>query len=73
MLILIGFLLNILTFLIFLTMVRGTQTFVERVKKISTILAVVVLIPYCFTIIFIVCTLIALIKAIIEVILEWFI
>ncbi len=70
MLILIGFLLNILTFLIFLTMIRGTQAFVERVRKISTICAVVVLIPYCFTIIFIVCTLIALIKAIIEVILE---
>lgn len=70
MLILIGFLLNILTFLIFLAMIRGSQTFVDRVKKISTIFAVVVLIPYCFTIIFIVCTLIALIKSMIEVILE---
>ena len=70
MLILIGFLLNILTFLIFLAMIRGTQSFVERVKKISTIFAVVILIPYCFTIIFIVCTLIALIEAMIEVFLK---
>ena len=70
MLILIGFLLNILTFLIFLAMIRGTQSFVERVKNVSTIFAVVVLIPYCFTIIFIVCALIALIKSMIEVILE---
>ena len=70
MLILIGFLLNILMFLIFLAMIRGVESFVERVKKISTIFAVVVLIPYCFTIIFIVCTLIALIKAMIEVVLK---
>lgn len=70
MLILIGFLLNILIFLIFLAMVKESESFVERVKKISTIFAVVVLIPYCFTIIFIVCTLIALIKSMIEVILE---
>lgn len=70
MLILIGFLLNILTFLIFLAMIREVESFVDRVKKISTIFAVVVLIPYCFTIIFIVCTLIALIKAMIEVILK---
>ena len=70
MIILIGFLLNILTFLIFLTMIRGVESFVDRVKRISTIFAVVVLIPYCFTIIFIVCTLIALIKAMIEVILK---
>ena len=69
-LILIGFLLNILTFLIFLVMIRGVESFVDRVKKISTIFAVVVLIPYCFTIIFIVCTLIALIKAMIEVVLK---
>ena len=70
MLILIGFLFNILTFLIFLSMIRGVESYVDRVKKISTIFAVVVLIPYCFTIIFIVCTLIALIKAMIEVILK---
>lgn len=70
MLILIGFLLNILIFLIFLVMVREDESFVDRVKKISTIFAVVVLIPYCFAIIFIVCTLIALIKAMIEVILK---
>ena len=69
-LILIGFLLNILTFLIFLVMIRGVESFVDRVKKISTIFAVVVLIPYCFTIIFIVCTFIALIKAMIEVVLK---
>lgn len=70
MLILIGFLLNILIFLIFLVMVRKDESFVDRVKKISTIFAVVVLIPYCFTIIFIVCTLITLIKSMIEVILK---
>jgi hypothetical protein len=69
-LILIGFLLNILTFLFFLATIRGNQSFVERVKRISTIFAVVVLIPYCFTIIFIVCTLIALIEEIIEVVLK---
>ena len=69
-LILIGFLLNILIFLFFLVMIRGTQSFVERVKRISTIFAVVVLIPYCFTIIFIICMFIALIEAMIEVVLK---
>ena len=54
MIILIGFLLNILTFLFFLVIVEGTRTSVDRIKKNSIIFTVAVLIPYCFTFIFIV-------------------
>ena len=54
MLILIGFLLNILTFLFFLVIMEGTRASADRIKKNSIIFAVAVLIPYCFTFIFIV-------------------
>lgn len=69
-LILIGFLLNILTFLFFLATIRGNQSFVERVRRTSSLFIIVVLIPFCFTIIFIIYMFIALIEAIIEVVLK---